>query len=323
MRPRRVKSALRSVAARLYYASNASLAQLAGKVLILTYHRVIPRGEFETTFVQPGMYVAPETFERHLRFFTNHFTLLSFQDLLDMWQDDSWDPAARYCTITFDDGWLDNHRYAYPLLRAYGAPATIFLPTDLIGTHGWLWPDRLGFLLQAVNGRRAAEAVDTLVEQAKTLSDEARNQLLEGLARASGLQALGDRRFLNWAEVRDMSSHGIAFGSHTCTHAALDRLDRAQLQRELRHSADVLRREGVNFVPVLSYPYGDHSAAVVAEARAAGYRAAVTTHAGLESRRPANLFRLQRVGVHDDVSRSIPLLVFHIARQARPTRQIA
>jgi hypothetical protein len=66
---------------------------------------------------------------------------------------------------------------------------------------------------------------------------------------------------------------------------------------------------------VLAYPNGDHDAAVVEAARSAGYRAAVTTTPGLEPSRPGDLFRLRRIGVHDDVSRSAPSLTLHIARQ--------
>jgi len=77
-----------------------------------------------------------------------------------------------------------------------------------------------------------------------------------------------------------------------------------------------LREQRVNDVPVLSYPNGNHTSAVVAAAQAAGYRAAVTTRVGLESSQPTDLFRLRRIGVHDDVSRSIPLFTFHVARQA-------
>lgn len=342
------RSALRSVAARLYCASSDGGAQLAGKVLILTYHRVIPRTELETTFVQPGMYVTPETFERHLRFLTDHFRILSLQDLLAMWHEGGCDPSVRYCALTFDDGWLDNHRYAYPLLRGSRVPATIFLPTDLIGTRQWLWPDRLAYLLRhprfrgsagivrevlapftqrypgltGIDGGRSAEALDSLIELVKTLPDETRDQVLDSLAQASGIPVPAERRFVNWDEVREMSSHGIAFGSHTCTHSALGRLDREPLRRELQQSLEALRRERANCVPVLSYPYGDHTALVVAEARACGYHAAVTTRAGLESSQPADLFRLRRIGVHDDVSRSIPLMTFHIARHAFPARGI-
>src|SRR4029079_12270466 len=102
-----------------------------------------------------------------------------------------------------------------------------------------------------------------------------------------------------------MSRHGISFASHTCTHANLTRLTGAALEGELHRPLETLREQRVNHVPVLAYPNGDHTDAVVAAARAAGSAAAVTTRPGHESSRPADPFRLKRIGVHDDVTRSV------------------
>jgi len=59
---------------------------------------------------------------------------------------------------------------------------------------------------------------------------------------------------------------------------------------------------------------GMRDGAVVNEAQAAGYEAAVSTQPGAERWHDADLFRLRRVGVHNDVSASIPLLAFHLSR---------
>jgi len=313
---RRLRATLRSVAGGVYWASPHFLPSVRGHALILMYHRVIPRGEIDAPFVQPGMYVTPETFDRHLRFVAAHFDVLSLADLLTMWDAGHWDDDARYCVITFDDGWLDNYAHAYPLLRTYGLPATIFLPTDLVGTDEWLWSDRLGALLQR-RGRGTPDDWNAAIERAKTLTDDARAKLLDDLDREAGGHYLPLRRFVDWSEVREMSRGGITFGSHTCTHVNLNRLDAADLTRELRGPLETLRQQCISHVPVLAYPNGDHTDAVVEAARAAGYRAAVTTNPGLESRRPADRFRLKRIGVHDDVTQSAPLLALHVARQLR------
>jgi len=311
------KATLRSIAGSAYWASPHFLPLVRGRVLILMYHRVIPRAEVQATFVQPGMYVTPETFERHLRFIAGRFDVLSFADLLRIWDAGCADDDARYCVITFDDGWLDNYRHAFPLLRSYGLPATIFLPTDFVGSTEWFWFDRLGALLHR-RGKGTPEDWDALVERAKTMTDAARDRMLNDLEDEAGGQYVRRRRFVDWDEVREMSRGGVSFGSHTRTHANLARLAAADLERELRGSLDALTEQRVQHVPVLAYPNGDYTDGVVAAARAAGYRAAVTTHAGLESRRPSDPFQLKRIAVHDDVSRSAPQLAFHVARQARP-----
>jgi peptidoglycan/xylan/chitin deacetylase (PgdA/CDA1 family) len=310
-----LRATLRWAAGSAYWASPHFFPLVRGRVLILMYHRVIPRADFQATFVQPGLYVTPDTFERHLRFIADRFDVLSFADLLRMWDAGGWDDDAHYCVITFDDGWLDNYTYAYPLLRSHGLPATIFLPTDFVGTSRWLWFDRLGALLHR-RGTGTTDDWDRHIERAKTMSDDARNRMLDDLECEAGGHYLARRRFVDWDQVREMSGGGISFGSHTRTHANLTRLPPADLDRELGESLQALRREHVQYVPVLAYPNGDYTDAVVEAARAAGYCAAVTTHPGLESRRPADRFELNRIGVHDEVTRSVPQLALHVARQA-------
>lgn len=318
--PQAVRTALRSVAGRTCHAWPRISAKLAGKALVLMYHRVIPGAEAASNFVQPGLSVTPETFERHLRFLTARFQVLPLEALFAKWCTGDWDERVRYCSITFDDGWLDNYRYAFPLLRTYGVPATIFLPTDLIGTNDWLWSDKLAYVLGCASSVRSFPALgdpDAIIEHAKTMPEGARESLIVRLAEESGVQLPCARRFLGWNEVREMSRYGVTFGSHTASHAILTQLDGAALDRELRRPLEAIAQQCDGWMPVLAYPNGDHSDAVAAAAEAAGYRGAFTTLPGTEAGRPADFFRLKRVGLHEDVSRTIPLLTSHLARQLR------
>jgi peptidoglycan/xylan/chitin deacetylase (PgdA/CDA1 family) len=127
-----MKSTARSLAGRVYWASSRFLPSLCGRVLILMYHRVMTRGEVNATFVQPGMYVTPATFERHLQLLSEHFDVIPLAELLTKWKTRHWDDAAR-CVFTFDDGWRTIH-LRLPAAARVNLPATIFLPTDLVGT---------------------------------------------------------------------------------------------------------------------------------------------------------------------------------------------
>ena len=317
----RLKTAVRTVVGRTLNASPPFWRALSGRALILMYHRVLPREAAARAFVQAGMYVTTATFQCHLEWLMQHFQVVTLRSLVERWDRGDWDERARYCAITFDDGWVDNYRYAYPLLRAHGAPATIFLPTALTGTREWLWSDRLGYLLRvaASRGERVADP-DAEIERAKRLPRAHCDELIDALARRLHARVPDDRCFLDWNEVREMAKGNVDFASHTSSHALLPALDAGALHQELRQPLDVLARELRTFAPLLAYPNGDHTAAVVDAARRAGYAAAVTTQPGVESRVPVDRLRLRRVGAHEDVSHTIPLFMFHIAQQVTSER---
>ena len=44
---------------------------------------------------------------------------------------------------TFNDGYKDVYLNAYPILKKFSIPATIFLPTSCIDTGEVLWHDRV------------------------------------------------------------------------------------------------------------------------------------------------------------------------------------
>lgn len=91
------------------------------KCRILTYHSVHPN--------HPRA-VKPDDFERQMKYLAdNDFKVIPLQKLLTM--ADSCD-AEKTIILTFDDGYADNFNCAYPILRYFDLPATIFLTTRYI-----------------------------------------------------------------------------------------------------------------------------------------------------------------------------------------------
>ena len=53
-------------------------------------------------------------------------------------------PPAGLAAISFDDGMRDHHAVAWPILREYGAPATVYVVSDWIGApNPWLEGERM------------------------------------------------------------------------------------------------------------------------------------------------------------------------------------
>jgi peptidoglycan/xylan/chitin deacetylase (PgdA/CDA1 family) len=111
----------------------------------------------------------------------------------------------------------------------------------------------------------------------------------------TGRISAGDPSFLTWPLLKALEQRGIEIGSHTVSHRDLTALSDRELRMELLSSRPVLERRLGHPVPWLAYPFGAHDARVVAFARRAGYRLAVTTDGGdlQDARRPLELERLR------------------------------
>ncbi len=88
------------------------------------------------------------------------------------------------------------------------------------------------------------------------------------------------RRFehMGWDEVRDLSSRGFSFGSHSRSHCDLTRLAIGDLRDELALSKKEIEDETGARVRTISYPFGRSDGTVRSEAREAGYEAAFTLY---------------------------------------------
>lgn len=89
---------------------------------IVMLHQVTPYADAS------GMNMPPAKFEQLLQYLVKKKAKFCFVSELDQYQDQS-----NVFALSFDDGFLDNYQYAYPLLKKYKAKATIYLATQIKG----------------------------------------------------------------------------------------------------------------------------------------------------------------------------------------------
>ena len=92
-----------------------------------------------------------------------------------------------------------------------------------------------------------------------------------------------------------MAADSVQFGSHTVSHRCLAQLGAEDLRYELIASRQRLESELGIPVTALAYPFGGataYNAAVIAAARAAGYRMATTYIPGVKELPAPDPFRL-------------------------------
>ncbi len=319
-----VKSILASLYDGLGGVSTA-LRRRTQRILVLTYHRILP-APANGSPVQAGMYVEPATFTRHIEFLQRHFNVVPLAALYHHERAVELRDERPFVVLTFDDGWRDFYTNAFPILRAHRVPATVFLPTDLIGTQRSFWTDRLAYLYSRCHGSDGSpvsgrhETTINRLESLRGPSDrqtEAAIAVLKSIPQGAIEEILTelssrwdvplpvwDRSFLSWAEVRDMGGSGlIHYGSHTASHRILTISTPDEVREDLARSKDALERSAVvdpQFVP-FSYPNGDYNDRVVALVKEAGYSLAVTTDPGWNND-PSERFLIRRISMHQDMT---------------------
>jgi peptidoglycan/xylan/chitin deacetylase (PgdA/CDA1 family) len=237
--------------------------------------------------------------------------------------------GRRFVCITFDDGYRDNLRWAYPLLKKYEVPFALYSPTS--------FPDRIGELwwiaVEAVIGRNSrigltVDGKDRFFEcgsvgEKRLLyndiygwlrsmkSETELRKVVRDLATRHGVdmaEVCADE-CMDWDEIGQLAADPLCtIGAHTVNHVMLKKLDTEQAVRaEMEQSRAVIEASLGKRPQHLSYPVGDPTSAGQREFRIAselGFKTAVTTRPGVIFRKHReHLTALPRISVNGDFQR--------------------
>lgn len=165
--------------------------------------------------------------------------------------------------ITFDDGYLDNWVYAYPILERYRFNALCFLVTD--------WP---------ADGPKRRHSIQRHANALPECPDHYTccKLILGGQA---------DRVVLRWSEIQAMSESGtFEFHSHTHRHVRWDWTTETRSEKrdclweDLLLSQTVLRQRFSSVSNQLCWPYGYFDQDCCEIAREVGFEFLYTCHRG-------------------------------------------
>jgi len=290
---------LRAVGDRFSIAPNGFTPRLRARrgrpFQILIYHRIHDRPrEFMLDTV------AVDRFDEQMRHLGRRYRVLPLSELLDRAGQGEIPPRA--IAVTFDDGYRDNFTHAYPVLRRYGLPASIFVVTGSIGTGRILWHDQALFAFEQTRKDRYPDpdrgdptdirpiaaregTAHKVLARLKRMSGEERERALTSLFEVLEVDRsrLPSNLMLSWDETEAMTQGRIEIGSHTVTHPILSLETPERVAAELQESKRTIERELGRETRLFAYPNGtraDYTADVREAVRAAGYRCALTTRFG-------------------------------------------
>lgn len=108
---------------------------LASPLIVLMYHHI---GEPPAQAKLRNMYVTQRQFELQLRWLKKQSIEVTNFERISAADSEQGPPKV---VLTFDDGYLDNYRLAFPLLKRFGFTAVVFPILDDIGRHGVTWDE--------------------------------------------------------------------------------------------------------------------------------------------------------------------------------------
>jgi peptidoglycan/xylan/chitin deacetylase (PgdA/CDA1 family) len=298
----------------------------SAQVPILLYHRVIPSDKLSKVYSSPHIVVRQDTFEKQMKFISQNYTVLSLDEFLVHRSHEKPLPL-KTVIVTFDDGWRDNYMYAFPVLRKYSIPATIFLTTQFVGKKHVFWQEKLRFLLSrlhehVVNSsvefpaclqelptmsrdyfqvQNLKDAIMHLPDKLKYADQIVRNDIIICLEQYLNRPRLPteSNSFLNWEELREMAQFQVTFGSHGASHKILTLLSPKEITEELSASKRQIEEELGVKVTTFAYPDGSYNEFIINKLRAYGYKSALTIKHGFNTTR-TNPYCLKRIDVSED-----------------------
>lgn len=240
----------------------------APAVPVMMYHHISPVVGTATT--------TPKNFESHLAWLRRRGYRALSADAFAAHLKGAHTPR-KSVLITFDDGYLDNWVYAYPLLKKYGFTASMFLIT------GWMGEG-------AVRGRVGAGSIPA------TPSHFECNERI-----AAGQH---DDVMLRWSEIQAMRSEGvIEFHSHTHTHTRWDYVkpDRRvqKMKEDLQLSRATLKDALGSVSDHLCWPQGYFESDYVSLAQEQGFNYLYTTRAYGQNRPGSDPTSIYRIAARD------------------------
>lgn len=138
----------------------------SARVVVLGYHSIHP--------TEPFADATPDLFKQQLLWLKENCRLVLFSQVLNFARSSERDRPI--VSITFDDGYADNYRYAFPLLQNFGIPAMFFVTVGLL---------------------------------------EKDPEVVRRFQKRHGDITHGDIIPLEWGQVMEMLDAGMEFGAHT------------------------------------------------------------------------------------------------------------
>jgi peptidoglycan/xylan/chitin deacetylase (PgdA/CDA1 family) len=280
------------------------------RLLILCYHGTSLEDEH---LWQPNLYMHPQKLEERFECLKKgRFSVLPLGEALHRLRAGTLPP--RSVALTFDDGPYDFFRQAYPLLKAYGFPVTVYQTSYYISVERpvfnlicsyMLWKRRGQVIangegiglhrpldLRTESGRAGVTRDLIEISERENRTALQKDEMAAQLARVlqidyDALKAKRILQMMNEREVQEIARNGVDVQLHTHRHRTPE--DEVLFRKEIQDNRSRIRQLTATEPVHFCYPSGVYLPAFLPWLRTEHVVSATTCDAGLAARQSESL----------------------------------
>ena len=287
------------------------------KLTVLLYHGV-SNHSYNNIENFSGKHIAVRDFDKHIQFLHKNCTILSMDDVVDIYKNgDAWPKNA--VAVTFDDGFKNNYSQAAPILDKYNCPAIFYVCAGMVNTDMMFWVDEIEDCINRTRQARITLSLDESVnlslksdadklyaikiikKYCKKSKKEVKDNLISKLAYQSGINpsvnASPDYPMMSWSEVKELSSSSLfVVGGHTLYHDIMAAQDIKRLRIDIDATISLLDYNLTQSTTHFAYPEGQdnhYSKEVIAALKDRGIVCSPSAIDGVNT--DEDLFNLKRI----------------------------
>lgn len=249
---------------------------------ILRFERIVS----PETLIYPiaaSRFVRPETFRMQMSFISKNFNVISLSELIKLIVTNQVIPP-RTVVVTFDYGYTDFINNAYPILKEFNVPATLFLPVDCIGTNDASWIDFVVSTIVGLAGmespilhnqkirsyisdsligdkipkEQSMEVASILIEEYSLATKQEKRELTDALNEiVEDKKIFIERQFMDWGEISKINQEGgVEFGICGLSCDPMLDLKEGELLKDIVSTTKRTKLHDLKLVSAFSFPEG-------------------------------------------------------------------
>jgi len=203
--------------------------------------------------------------------------------------------------ITFDDGYEDNYKYAFPILKEYNLRAIFFVTINFIEKQQNMWIDILNNY--AVSKKLTMGEFKKISKKIKRLPIKKRNEFLQTIKIKNNLE---NDKSMDWNQLKEMEENGHIIANHTLNHPNLSQESKRTILKEIRDTKKIIEKKLGKKDIYFAYPDGDigdkkETLNILEEI---GYKYAFTTKRGIWKEDKDDKLLINRIPIYywDDLA---------------------